>query len=1163
MDEKELLEIIERAEKEGWAELDLMGKGIGQLPVEISKLVSLRELRLNDNNLTQLPPEIGCLINLERLYLRGNRICTLPKELQNLRGLTTLSLEDNGLESLPIEILGLTSLKTLDLHNNRLTYVPREIGGLGNLRVLELRENCMEELPTEIGLLIQLRVLTLGNNRITSLPPSIWQLKKLKKLELNTNRLKCLPEEIGRLRNLESLKFHNNLLSCIPSTLGNLRNLKELLLRNNAVNELPPEIGQLKNLTTLNLCNNKLSSLPAEIGQLKNLTIISLYNNQLTSLPAEIGQLKNLTELYLHNNKLVSLPAEIAQLKSLKVFYLGDNQLTSLTSEIGQLTNLTELYLHSNKLVSLPAEIGNLTNLKILSLRFNHFTSLPVEIGKLTNLTDLLLGQIRLSTLPVEIGQLTNLTTLDLTGNLLKSPPAEIVEQGTKAILEYLHAQLQEKRIRQWMSKLLVVGEGGVGKTSLLRALRGEDFVEGLDTTHGIGVDKLDLKHPNEAGVTMELNTWDFGGQQIYHATHQFFLTNRSVFLLVWDARHGWEAGKLYEWLDRIQAKAPESPVLIVATHIDERDTDLPLDDLRRKYPQILEHFKLSNKRGTGISEFKAKLAEVAARLPLMGEEWPASWVGAANEIRNIPEHFVTSKKLYEVMSGHGVKRNIADVLARWLHELGDILYFREDEELNDIVILDPEWVNRAISRVLESKEVIGKVGIFTRQHMDEIWADIGDDSIRQHLLRLMERFDLSYRTLENREISLIVELLPLDPPDYKSKWEGIKEKEGCKQISMKFDLSSIPAGIPTWFIARSHRFTTHMHWRNGALFADGGEARHLGLVEAYPHDRYVRLTVRGPAPNNFFTLLRDGLELTLGRFPGLRVKRTVPCLGHRGEACTYEFDFERLEKAIEREEPVLEVQCQEGFANVSVPGLLFGLHWSTEGNVINRIDELESKVVLGQERILAEFGELRALVQREFLRLYMALQEFGESHCPNVFAVLPKDEQGWLDEIFGQKMVLQLFCQEPGEWHPTLKGGQYEIKQPIEFLKSAGPYILKLSRVIKYAAPIAGAAAGSFAGPVGAVMGAAYAKQVGEQIKLMGELAKWLSEREYLEAELLENIGGGGKAERMEGAELRALRKLLDEADPKQHWGGLTKVWTPEGHYLWLCKYHAAKYKN
>ena len=52
-------------------------------------------------------------------------------------------------------------------------------------------------------------------------------------------------------------------------------------------------------------------------------------------------------------------------------------------------------------------------------------------------------------------------------------------------------------------------------------------------------------------------------------------------------------------------------------------------------------------------------------------------------------------------------------------------------------------------------------------------------------------------------------------------------------------------------------------------------------------------------------------------------------------------------------------------------------------------------------------------------------------------------------------------------------------------------------------------------------------------------------------------------EVELLEGMEVRALRKLLDEVDPKREWRGLKKVLTPEGHYLWLCKEHAEEYKK
>jgi hypothetical protein len=77
-------------------------------------------------------------------------------------------------------------------------------------------------------------------------------------------------------------------------------------------------------------------------------------------------------------------------------------------------------------------------------------------------------------------------------------------------------------------------------------------------------------------------------------------------------------------------------------------------------------------------------------------------------------------------------------------------------------------------------------------------------------------------------------------------------------------------------------------------------------------------------------------------------------------------------------------------------------------------------------------------------------------------------------------------------------------------------------------------------------------------------ELAKKLGgEKDISAGGLLDDIGKVGRVEEAEGAALRALRKLLDDVDPKQNWGGLAKILTPEGHYLWLCEDHAEEYKR
>ncbi|MBD2242597.1 COR domain-containing protein [Nostoc sp. FACHB-888] len=772
--------------------------------------------------------------------------------------------------------------------------------------------------------------------------------------------------------------------------------------------------------------------------------------------------------------------------------------------------------------------------------------------------TVLYLNDNQLSSLPPEISQLSSLTTLYLSNNPLTSPPPEIVEQGTQAVLTYLRERLEGSQ-RQWISKLLVVGEGGVGKTSLLRALRGEEFDTQESTTHGIEIKSLELTHPTQA-VTMQLNTWDFGGQEIYHATHQFFLTNRSLFLLAWNARLGFEQGKLYYWLDTIKALAPESPILLVATHIDERDADLPLTELRRKYPQIIEHCKISSKSSNGIEELRQRVAESAANLPLMGEIWPTTWLNAANAIRTQPKKQITPQQLWDIMAEFQVADISKEVLARWLHELGEILYFQDNEELNDIVILKPQWVTEYISKVLESEDVIKRCGIFSRQEMDRLWHDL-ERYMRDHFLRLMERFDLSYPIPESQDLSLVVERLPFDPPNYEHKWQQIKQTGECNEISMKFQLNTIPAGIPTWFIARQHRFTTGIHWRNGVLFAY--EQEHLALVEAVKSDRYLQLTVRGAYPQNFFALLKDGIELTLARFPGLQIQRFIPCPGHRGEACIHLFNYANLEKAITRHPPIIDMQCQESFESVAVSSLLFGLDWRTEDKVLSRIDQLEKTVVDtvvgGQEAILDQLNNIREFMQREFTNAFRREQAKIDSRCPNVFVLRPRGDKAWQKNLTGQKLDLQLYCQAPGCWHPTQEGGLYEINEPAKWLRVTAPYIGNLFKVLKYAAPIIGPW-------LGVVDPKEYETLFKNDLELFKELAAKLPElKESEDLELADKIARGEDLdpERADGAALRALRQLLEEEDPQQHWGGLKNVLTPEGHYLWLCEHHAAEYKR
>ena len=111
----------------------------------------------------------------------------------------------------------------------------------------------------------------------------------------------------------------------------------------------------------------------------------------------------------------------------------------------------------------------------------------------------------------------------------------------------------------------------------------------------------------------LTFSVFDFAGQTVYYNTHQFFLTNRSIYLLVWNVRLGAEHSGLDFWLNSIDCHAPLCPIFIVGTHIDQVNKyDLPIERLKKKYPQIAGFFFVSSFSGVGISELSTAIIHTA-----------------------------------------------------------------------------------------------------------------------------------------------------------------------------------------------------------------------------------------------------------------------------------------------------------------------------------------------------------------------------------------------------------------------------------------------------------------------------------------------------------------------------------------------------------------------
>ena len=110
-------------------------------------------------------------------------------------------------------------------------------------------------------------------------------------------------------------------------------------------------------------------------------------------------------------------------------------------------------------------------------------------ISQLQNLTFLDLSANLLGTLPESIIELKSLTTLGLSDNPLISPPIEIATQGIGAIREYFRQLGQEGVDHLYEAKLLILGEGGAGKTTFANKILDSNYVlKEEETTKGLNV---------------------------------------------------------------------------------------------------------------------------------------------------------------------------------------------------------------------------------------------------------------------------------------------------------------------------------------------------------------------------------------------------------------------------------------------------------------------------------------------------------------------------------------------------------------------------------------------------------------------------------------------------------------------------------------------------
>ncbi|MEH2188529.1 MAG: COR domain-containing protein [Nostoc sp.] len=1100
-------------------------------------------------------------------------------------GAIELDLSNIELTELPEAIASLTQLQNLDLSDNQLTELPEAIASLTQLQQLDLSNNELTALPKAIASLTQLQQLDLSHNELTELPEAIASLTQLQQLDLSNNELTALPKAIASLTQLQNLDFHNNQLTQLPEAIASLMQLQQLDLSRNQLTALPEAIASLTQLQELDLSGNQLTVIPESLRQLSKLFRLNIFNNKLQFLPHWIGNLHSLNQLAIGENRFINLPDSLNSLEdcdNLTWLDLGDSggtgiPLKKLPDCIRRLKKLTELLAGFCELESIPNWIGELTNLERLELYNNQIIDLPVSLEKCLHLNE-----------------------LNLKDNPLNPDIAAAYEQGLDAVLQYLRAKAEEQ-ITLNEAKLILIGEGEVGKSCLLGALRGDEWVDGRPTTHGIEIKPVIVINLH-TGIEITLNGWDFGDQRVYRPTHQLFFSAPAVYLVIWKPREGPQQGFVKEWITLIKNREPDAKVLVVATHggPGQRQPDIDRQEILDQFGKdtVIDFFHVDSKPNqdttdcAGLTELKDTIARVAASLPEMGRSVPAKWQRVRETLQTSDKAYLPYDDVIAICAEQGIDKEQAELFLRISHILGHFIHYHYDLTLRDIVILKPDWLAKAISFVLDDETTRKRNGLVEFQHLSQLWSHppfAGEEGYPSKLhpifLRLMERFDLSYKVVfdpsETSNTSLIAQLVPDTRPEPLPNWGEQPEAGDRQQVQICRIVDSrgqfaVAEGLFYQLIVRLHKYSlgranyeNSIHWQRGLMLDNDYNGR--ALLEYVGTD--VKITVRAAYPERFLSYLTEEIKWLVENFwEGLRCNVMVPCIETCGMNAPGNGLFE-VQKLIEskkknrHEFPCPISGCGE-WQNIDqllnnapttqppsqeiVIEQLRGI-MQDELKVIRRdLVTLDRRDQVRFQALSQEQRTILSKVDQQFAELMQMLTDEAKDG-PRLFSFQPVDPKFFdRPKWISAKFQLTLWCEHARQPLPALnpndkKKGVYELDLPREWFTKAVPYLRILTGTLSLVLPVAGSAT-KF------ILDDTTYKAIEEQLDLgqksiestlkgsdMALAGKSKSDASFLE----------GDAIRAQGSILRELHALLKEKDPS--FGGLVRVQNKRREFLWV----------
>ncbi|KMQ95071.1 leucine-rich repeat serine threonine-protein kinase 1-like protein [Lasius niger] len=889
-------------------------------------LYAITRVDISHNSITSVPSTLFYLQSLRYLNMAQNKIDTLTADSKNPKDklcpvLEEMYLQDNRLEQLPEFIMNLPALEIIDVSNNKLHQASQNVLRKSQRGCDETQQTC----TNFRGLTVMPRIESMEFDSFTKIANA--QVIEMERPHVWTSSVQVSERmsddtENGNKSVLASLNLAHNLFNSIPVALpclavslvrlnmayNSLRSmshitsypasLKQIDLSNNQITRWPslPQVDSSDSMEQANTacyCPTVSAQASPSIVPGNRQTPTSMRDIVLQSVCAHRRHLRleNLRTLILANNLLNRI-----QLTS-----CDDGEMPSLEEERNDSDKDSKGIGHSNSKSYLL-----FPNVSMLDISNNQLRDIPHNIYELGNLSVLnISGNNEIVELPPQMGLLGRLWNLNTQGCRLQEPLKSMIESKkykTMDVIGYLKSILEDAKAYARM-KLMIVGIQGIGKTSLLEQLRQEGEVPNKKkasehwakrmgnkninaktakgtTISTVGVDIGDWIYEKKvrgqsSHGPVYFRTWDFGGQREYYATHQYFLSKRSLYLVVWRITDGFKGvSEIFQWLVNIQSRAPNSPVIIIGTHYDIfyehseglqqyiRDKFINVVDAEKcGLPKVMETIEVSCKTRHNIKMLCNLIYDVvfSLRSPgskelLLEQKVPASYLALEDVVIQLAhdrklsglDPVLKADQYYaavnnELQKLHRSFRDPAELhqATLFLHENGIILHY-DDATLKDLYFLDPQWLCDMLAHVVTIREInpFARSGIMKLDDIQHVFKSSTISSIdtQGYIVSLLNKFEVAL-TWDCRTL-LIPSLLPTE-----------------EDILRNNQIIKVPVKTRGWHV-RAKNLTSPIFTCLGAPSSDKSNAECVLTSRSQPDCSVTRLLLMSYFPSGFWSRL-------------------------------------------------------------------------------------------------------------------------------------------------------------------------------------------------------------------------------------------------------------------------------------------------------------------